>query len=263
MAKRIKIKKIFTILLAVILGIGVITAGVFILKPKETKRIHPTFHVGNIDNNGKYVESDDSIYSDMFECQGLKIEPNFSTNVKFNVYYYQFDETFIKADTEQSDKYEAPKDETYRYARVVIFPDKDGKTAEKFKIRFWNVGSIANDIKIFVNTDQGEVKNLAEVSENGKWSDINNQPTPSWKKLEPIDIKGINKLAFVFDAGLDTISDLVEVYYGSIDASGKVTLDSKLDLGTISSLVHPINVSGNTIFVSVHEDVSLKIYKYN
>lgn len=258
MAKRIKIKKIFTIVLAVILGIGVITAGVFIFKPKESKRIRPTFQVGSIDNNGKYVKSDESIYSDMFECQGLKIEPNFSTNVKFSVYYYRFDESFIKADTNKTDKYEAPNNDTYRFARIVITPKK---TDENSKIRFWNVGGIANDIKIFVNTDQVEIKNLAEVAENGKWVTAEDVPPSDWNKLEPINIENINELAFVFE-NIDKVSSLVQVYYSN---DGETFGDCIF--GDINSTTHILTLtkkdSYKYLYVSVHEDVSLKIYKYN
>ncbi len=262
MAKRTKTNRIFTIVLVVLLGIGVITAGVFIFKPKESKRIHPSFQVGSIDNNGKYVDSDDSIYSDKFECQGLKIEPNFSTNVKFNVYYYRFDDSFIKADTNETDKYEAPNDETYRYARIVITPNKTDKNS---KIRFWNVSGIANDIKIFVNTDQGELKNLAEVAENGKWSDGTGALTSNWYKLEKIDLTGIEELAFVFESGLDKVSTVINYSFNE-DGSNPLTFENNANVesSNSSTIVKLKNLTEKTaIYISVHEDVSLKIYKYN
>ena len=38
-----KTKKLLTIILSIVLTIGIITAGVFLLKPKDTKRIYHTY----------------------------------------------------------------------------------------------------------------------------------------------------------------------------------------------------------------------------
>ena len=262
MAKRIKIKKIFTILLAVILGIGAITAGVFIFKPKESKRIHPTFHVGSIDEKtGKHVDSKIAIYSDAFECQGLRVEPDFSSNVKFNVFYYRFDESYIKdlSVTNQTENYEAPDSDIIQYARIVIIPD--GNTEKDFKIRFWEVGGISKDIKVFVNSTQTPAENLAEVAENGMWVTAEDVPPSDWNKLESINIENINELAFVFE-NIDKVSSLVQVCYSN---DGETFEDCIF--GDIDSKTHILTLTEKAsykyLYVSVHKDVSLKIYKYN
>ena len=267
MAKRIKLKKIITIFLAVILGFGVITAGVFLLKPKETKRIHPTFHVGSIDEKtGKHVDSNIAIYSDAFECQGLRVEPDFSSNVKFNVFYYRFDESFIKdlSVINQTENYEAPDSDIIQYARIVIIPD--GNTEKDFKIRFWEVGGISKDIKVFVNSTQTPAENLAEVKEDGKWTDNNGEITPDWQKLEPIDVSNIKDLRFVFESGIDNISDKVLYCFGDENGPSSGAVFNSFEITSKSDTLNVVDAErgdNNYLYIHVKNDVQLKIYKYN
>ena len=134
-----KTKKFLTILLSIVLTVGIITAGVFLLKPKDTKRIYPTYHIGSINESGDFVESDDAIYSDLFECQGLTIKPDFASNVEYSIYFYYLDETFADVKEDLTEYFAEPVDESYRYARILINPDKNGKTSEEYKIYFWNI----------------------------------------------------------------------------------------------------------------------------
>ncbi len=256
MAKRIKIKKIFTIILAVLLGIGVITAGVFIFRPKDTKRIYPNYHVGSIDSSGKHVESDDSIYSDLFNCQGLKIEPNFSSNVKFSVYFYRFDESFVNSVENQCEIYEFFDNDIIKYARIVITPNLNGESKAEHKIRFWQIFGIANSVKVMVNSKQVDIENLAEVEEEGSWD---NSTDYTWLKLAPIDVSNIKTLAFVCESGVDNVFTSVKYKSSSSGTSTNLSLNSKI--GTKMCL---IDVSSyNEIYVSIKSDVQLKIYKYN
>lgn len=260
MAKRFKIKKIFTIVLAIFLGIGVITASVFIFKPRESKRFYPTYHVGSIDSTGKHVDSDDSIYSDLFECQGLTIDPNFSSSIKYSVYFYRFDESFVSAIENQTGIYESVDNDVIKYARIVITPDLNNTSKDDHKIRFWQVAGIANDVKVMVNTKQVKIQNLAEVDQNGTWV---NEGEEGWIRLVPIDVSNISDLAFVFESGVDNVAHYVKYYYGTSAPSGVLNylnLNNKL---TSKILILDVPDSANNIFISVKSDVQLKIYKYN
>ncbi|MBO5850950.1 MAG: hypothetical protein J6R29_01295, partial [Clostridia bacterium] len=128
MAKKIKFtkntfKKIGAVLLAGALSIGAIFG---IAKLGEaldtpTKTIHTSYHVGGLNDSGKFTDSNASIYSDAFECQGLKITPDFDSNVSYEVFYYDHNEQFLFSSGSKTDFYES--DDTFaKYARIEITP---------------------------------------------------------------------------------------------------------------------------------------------
>ena len=86
-------KKILAGAMAVVLGVGVI-AGVSSLVSNKTDddgkiTINPKWSIGGLDENGKYEESEATLYTkDAFECQGLTIKPNFDSNVKYQIFFY-------------------------------------------------------------------------------------------------------------------------------------------------------------------------------
>ena len=148
MLKR-SIKKTLTIVISIALIVGIVAACFLIFKPKESKRIYPTYHIGSLNESGKHLDSDDSICSDLFECKGLRVEPDFSSKVKFSVYFYRFDETFVDCVTNQSDVYEAVDRDFVRYARIVITPDLNGESSEDHSISIFEIPGIRLGYAIF------------------------------------------------------------------------------------------------------------------
>ncbi len=254
-----KTKKLLTIILSIVLTIGIITAGVFLLKPKDSKRVYPTYHIGSIDESGEFIESDDAIYSDLFECQGLTVKPDFTSNVEYSIYFYYFDETFATATETLEDAFTEPVDESYRYARILIMPDKEGKTSEEYKIWFWNIPSISNDLEISVSTNQPALKNLAEVKEeNAKWS--SKTSFTGWNQLEEIDVSNMKTLAIVCESGVDNLFNSVEYQFDKNSTTAtKVLASNKLTSKFITIDVS----SSDTIYISVKSDLVYKIYKFN
>lgn len=254
-----KTKKIISIILSIVLVIGLITAAVILLKPKETKRIYPTFHIGSLDSKGEYVESDDALYSDLFECQGLTVKPDFTSNVEYSIYFYYLDETFAKATETLEDAYTAPVNESYRYARILIMPDKEGKTSEDYKIWFWNIPGISNDLEISVSTNQPALENLAEVdAEDAKWSSIGK--VEGWNKLKAIDVRNVNTLVIVCEDDLDTVFSSIEYQFVN-QGNAAIALG---DDNKLTSKIIKIDVSNNdNIYISVKSDLVYKIYKFN
>ena len=168
--KKIKWKNIISTVLVGVLLVGAI-AGLSSIFGKDTITIRSTaFSVGAIDSNGNYEKSDLSIYTDnLFECDGLTIEPDFKATGTFEVFYYNSEKEFVVSSGsmdavdgvyEISDTITATGDgstsyEDVTYARVMITPavptDDDGKEVKNFKIRFYEVSSYANDYKITVD----------------------------------------------------------------------------------------------------------------
>ena len=180
--RRIKWKQVLLYVLISALTLAAF-AGIGSLFNRDTKTISSgVFSVGALDQNGRYMESDLSIFTEgLIECKGLCIEPDFkNVSGSFQVFYYGEDKAFIGA-TEVLNAADGvyTKGDTFGgavYCRIMITPeiptDDEGNQVEDYKIRFWNVRSIANDYTITVDKDQtaDEVADLfvAKASNNGK-----------------------------------------------------------------------------------------------
>ena len=161
--KKIKWKNLLSTVLAVLLFAGAFI-GIVNVSNRDTKSVSAlSFKLGAVDETGIFVKSETSIYTkDMFECQGLKIEPDFEATSTYQVFYYGEDKTFLGAtDTlKASDGIYEMGDEfaEAKYARIVITPetpvDEDGKLVKDFKIHSYQVAGYANDYTITVNKNQ-------------------------------------------------------------------------------------------------------------
>ena len=157
-------KKILTVgvsLLLIVAAVGVPLA----LFGKDTKTIGAMkFSLGNLDAQGKHVDSDTSIYTkEAFPCQGLRIVPDFEARGEFDVYYYDDNEKFLGVSAGLIDVFE----EDYPVAtrcRVVYRPAKpdDVKTSE-WSIGFFEVAKYAKQLTITVDKDQPEYVSSADL----------------------------------------------------------------------------------------------------
>ena len=162
MKLKYKTKRTLTQILSIVLlcavGFGAIM-GISALSKKlneETTIIHPSFEVGGLGADGKYVDTDESIYTkDSFECQGLEVKLDFDSNVTYQAFYYDELDKFISATPvyEESLKLSVPADAIY--ARLVVTPiwgddvDKDDRVCH-----WYNVYKYANQLEISVLKDQ-------------------------------------------------------------------------------------------------------------
>lgn len=161
--KRIKWKNIISVVLVGVLLVAsvAVVGSVF---GKDTKTISSTaFAVGGINEQGNYAESKTSIYTkDMFECQGLSIEPDFEATGTYKVFYYDSNKNFVGATNElNAEDGVYTKGDTFaiaQYARIMITPDvptdDEGNEVEDFKIRFYEATSYASDYTITVSKEQ-------------------------------------------------------------------------------------------------------------
>ncbi len=156
MAKTFKITKktwktIGAVALSVLVGVGAIfgVAKLSEALDTETKTIHPTYSVGGLKTtDGKYTETTDSIYTkDAFECQGLKITPDFDSNVSYEVFFYDSNEQFLSTSGSKTDFYES-NNKLAKYARIQITPLEDDK------VSWFETSKYANQLKVEVNKDQ-------------------------------------------------------------------------------------------------------------
>lgn len=240
------------LLVAIIAGVLALAGS---LLGKETKTISSTeFSVGGINAQGNYVESKTSIYTkDMFECQGLSIEPDFEATGTYKVFYYDSNKNFIGATDELN-----AEDGVYtrgddfvnaQYARIMITPDvpvdEDGNEVEDFKIRFYEVTSYASDYTITVNKEQkGNVysENLMKVKGYGLYE--NN----GFTSLE--NANHANGFLFAEDMNISDYDSVLVIMPKAIFTNEATNLtlrgdaNEKLDF----SLVDTVEKDGNVMF---------------
>lgn len=173
LAKVISVIAIF----AVIIGACAVFAAI---SRDETKTIGAgEFSRGGLDEKGEHIITDQCVYTkEAFECEGLRIEPDFEFKGTYRVYFYNSDMGFMHRTEELSKVYDGDYPGA-NFARIVISPDveaeaeEQGIKAKDWKIRFYEVRKYANDLKITVNKEQtfSETRtenlfNAAAVEEN-------------------------------------------------------------------------------------------------
>lgn len=207
-------------LVAAILTCGVIVgavAGVVTIFNNDTKTISPgVFSVGSLDENGEYVKSEKTLYTkEAFECVGLRVEQNFDSNITYDVYYYDHDERFIESKLGLTGVY----DEDYPLAclaRIVIHPEiPDDVDLDDFKIRFWEVRGIANDLKITVN------KNQEDKYETGNLYNSENVVTGS-----TFTYGEDGKTVTITESAGEKLTEFIPVAYKNYDVYLRVTEES-------------------------------------
>ncbi len=120
------IKKIALALAGVValsaVGFGV--AKLVELARNDLKTITPTFSVGNLGADGKYVSDESTLYTkEAFHCDGLQIKLDFDNEIEYQIFFYDDLDNFV----ESTEVLSAAYSETVHdgYARIVIMPTND------------------------------------------------------------------------------------------------------------------------------------------
>ena len=144
---KISVKQIVSATLTICIVLLLFSA-VAAFKGNSTRNISPlSFSLGAVDSSGKDIKSEKSIYTDeMFECQGLVITPDFSSDVSFEVFYYYEDGSYCGSTGKLSSLYEKNDFELAKYAKVVLYSSKE--------LSFLEVYEFARSVSITVNKDQ-------------------------------------------------------------------------------------------------------------
>ena len=155
--------------IAILLGVASLIGGLTRADDDERVKVHPTFSVGGLNEVGKYVESEGTIYTkEAFECQGLKVELDFEKTIYYEVFFYTEMGEFLSstAKTNENSMPELPVGATH--ARIVITPDWELLEIKKEKekvIKWYEIAKYANQITLKVNEEQFEyVYEFNEVS---------------------------------------------------------------------------------------------------
>lgn len=153
------LKKVLSIGLACVIGVGAI-AGISALANKSDDdgkvKINPSYSIGGLDDQGKYVESDATLYTkDAFECQGLTIKPDFDSNVKYQIFFYDEMGEFVNATSVLENAYTSAVPVKATHARLELTPVWSDDVKEKDRVIKWhNKNQWTDNLEIRVNEEQ-------------------------------------------------------------------------------------------------------------
>ena len=155
------------------LGAAVVIGGASLIvnavnTDENLKTIHPTFAIGDLDENGEYVESDQALYTkNAFEFTNLEITLDFENDIEFAVHYYDENGDFLGATENKNKKYSYENDDEKitdaTHARVVIYPQWSNiEDEEDMKVTYFNKLSFSSQLTIKVF--DGERSNLRQFT---------------------------------------------------------------------------------------------------
>ena len=120
------IKKVALVLAGVVAvsAVGVGVAKLVEFMRDDLKTISPSFDVGGLGTDGKYVNDESTLYTkEAFQCDGLQIKLDFDNEIDYQIFFYDDLDNFI----ESTEVLSAAYSETVHdgYARIVIIPNND------------------------------------------------------------------------------------------------------------------------------------------
>ena len=164
-----KTKKILKGIGLAALGLGVLVGGANLIKnvaedkDSTTEKINLTYEVGGLNDLGKYVEDDGTLYTkNAFECKGLTIDIDFDSNVQYQVFFYTEDDVFVESTEVLTDDYKIDvEDESITHARIEITPNWDMLEVKKDDdqvIKWYETYKYSKQLKVSVDKDQSPVE---------------------------------------------------------------------------------------------------------
>ena len=158
--------KILACVLAVILALGtILVAGVSLKKSDDRQTVTPSFAVGGLNAQGKYFETNASIYTkNAFQCEGLEVKLDFDAEVKYQVFYYNDLDIYVSASEEYSVSQKLDVPSTATHARLVVTPVWEADVDVEDRVCHWyDVYKYSSQLEISVAEVSDEAVNLADV----------------------------------------------------------------------------------------------------
>ena len=154
--KNLKTMGLVLLVLAVVAFAASLVKGFVVADDNDKIETFVSYKIGALTEYGKYTETKESIYSDLFECKGLEVYPDFDSDIQFEVFFYDEEENFILKTNKMNETYKVGDDEpelsTATYARIVIYPTFE-KGDDK-EINFFEKLTLSTQLKIKVLKDQ-------------------------------------------------------------------------------------------------------------
>ncbi len=159
---------------AALTGVGFGVKAIVDYTKNDLKTISPSFEVGNLGSDGKYVNDESTLYTkSAFACDGLQVKLDFDNEIKYQLYFYDDLDNFIESTDILSEAYSGGIHDGF--ARLVIIPTND----EDNKISWTEKVTYPKQMEIKVSKEQ-----------NNKYVSV------SSKRLRCVD--NISELRFVY-----------------------------------------------------------------
>ena len=251
--KRVGIKDILSVIVALLLIGGVIAAIGSITGNTKESVSGFAFSIGGLDDAGEYVERKNAIYTkDLIGCVGLEVTPDFESAVKYRVFYYDENETFISA-TDLIDEAHVNKLAQPKYCRIMIVPE----SGEEINFwEFWKIYDFADDISIKVDKEQIEPKDYFD-GYDGKSVKI------SGKDIASVVIEGYH-LDPLTDRNNILSSVTVTYYDASGNVIGEIQAEDRYDSDMTVELPEggSIEIWYSTEACEAYGAISIEVYEY-
>lgn len=280
-------KRIVSIVLVTVLVVSL--GGTLIsFLAKNSKTIPSSvFSVGGLNEEGTYSPTEHSIYTkEAFECIGLRVQPDFESQVTYDVYYYDYDERLVEVKKGLSSVY----DEDFplaQYCRIVIHPEiPEGTAKADFKIKWYEVSKYANDIKITVDrkqeylygdcvnlyVDENSTKNTGFIGIVGEAFNISTDDSmrsvkcsekitiePSWKYID-VYFRNVKNNNLNSQAVVVTDADNIVVAKGGFtDLNPSMYVAEEWNKVTIEI---PREYEGLSLYIRMYEDIECYAFGY-
>lgn len=239
------------ILLIVALALGFVTSF-----NRSTKNIGASaFSIGGLDDNGEYVAQDYTLFTkELIECQGLSIEPDFTSNVSYRVYLYNSDKKLLEASEELTGNYKLTN--TFaQYCRIMIIPEN--AMEKDFSISYFDIRGIVKELDITVNREQKfQLKNYFDTSkENDNKIVVNTDGVITYTEKagygysEAIEIGEVESFVVKFTGNMQ--SSGAEIIFATAGADGEYTYVNAVDVtGEESSSTVSVPEGATHMFVN-------------
>lgn len=145
-----RIKWIICFILIAMLSVAVVFAFVKIDRNETTKTLgsgSSTYAVGLLDDSGAYKQGTSSIYmKDFASADGLTVEIEEDATVKYKVFFYDADKTFIEKTADLSEDYDGSAiPSTAKYFKIMITPTNDAE------VSWTEIRTYASQLTVTVN----------------------------------------------------------------------------------------------------------------
>jgi len=154
-------KKTKNILMVIVSVLLVFTLAVFGVKScnnsldDEMKQVNLSYEIGGISNTGKYVNSNESICSELFECIGLETKLDFDSNIYYQIYYYDELDNLISATMKYDESKDLDVPSNAVNCRIVITPKyADNLEESKKVVKWYEVYKYAKKLNVYVYKNQ-------------------------------------------------------------------------------------------------------------
>ncbi len=261
-------KKILSIGLGILLTVGAVFGiSALISKSEETtKTIKPTYEIGGLTEDGAYSETNESIYSDAFECQGLSVQLDFDHNISYEIFYYNEYSDFISSTGTLTENYNTVDNlmpANTVFARIEITPNEDSsiswyeksKYSKQLTIEVFKDQTDLSNTESLVDLFNVDTENIGKAGSVGSGQSFGYIDNYSSQVTTPINCTNIKKISIVF---YDSSDNQIRYFFVNSD-----NLVVSHDYITYNKGKVTINVPDNVLnlYVNYTKGLDISIYK--